>query len=704
MRVADEIAKTDAGQWNPGVEGIWEVIDYQLPFPAAHAALLPTGKVLLLPGGRKQSRPVKAPKACLWDRNGVSLRTWNLPADFSLGALCSIPDGRLLVAGGGEERSAIRIKETYLFDPATEEFLRVNDMPARGPCPTLIELGDGSVLAIGGAGRSPIHAYEMTNGWTVTSHAELDWPLYPQLTLLAEGSILYSGQHFGGPGLVNPGILHSSGRFVGLPEAAVPQDFCFAFREQGSTVLLPPAQDQRVMIIGGGSPPKPDVHILNFSNFEPVLGSAEPLHLGRSNFNTVVLPDHTILVCGGVRSDQGGRSAALGAELYDPSTGVWTSAASAEVPRQEHSSAILLPDGCVMTAGSTDASIGELRVELYHPPYLFRGERPLLEEAPSRVNYGERFLIKTADSDIRLLSLVKPMAASHGFDSGQRLVDVPFESRGSGLLEAIAPENPNVAPPGQYLLFVINHKGTPSHGRWLQLTDPSRTNRPSADFDDEPRSDAKRAGERIGRHTWQGPIVHPIPEVMEPDESPAEPAREGRLPWLDEPLNTGWLDEPASPAWEDEKAHEFVYDRQMLGISTSREIASGSTGSLYMWARPGLIIGSAGLLALSMVLEAAPLRAAAAFLFLLFAPGMALVGLFRPSGWASEAALAIGVSVALETLLTIAGLYFRIWSADGILLALMGVSLSGATVQLIRAAFGRDQALEDWDGFGEVPA
>jgi hypothetical protein len=828
MSPAEVAGAPETLQGDPAVEGIWELLDYRLPFPAAHAALLRTEKVLLMPGGRRRTGANSAPRACLWDWHSGTLRTWALPSDFSLGAQCFLPDGRLLLTGGGCERSAIRLKESYLFDPASEEFLRVSDMPERGPCPTLIEQGDGTVLAVGGAGRSRIHVYERTSGWTTTDHSELDWPLYPQLTLLAGGSIFYSGQHFGGRALIGPGVIHPGSRLVELPQEAFPPDFLFDFREQGATVPMPPVQDQRVMMIGGGSPPSPDVKVADFSRAEPALRAAEPMHFGRASFNAVVLPDHTIVVCGGVRSDQGGRSPAVEAELYDPSTGVWTTAAAAQVPREGHSSAILLPDGRVLTAGSTDASgHGELGVELYHPPYLFRGNRPVVEEVPAEVNLGGRFWIKTADSDIRRLSLVKPMAASHGADSGQRLVDLPFESRGSGVLEAVAPENPNIAPPGQYLLFLLNHKGTPSYGKWMLLKDPSRSRRgTSSESHDEPGTSAENPWKSVGRHSWNGSAsgagrVRPIgepqvsstseggtiawdtpPGVPEPDESlressrelrplvpgaatvspatgpiqrgptlfdepssaiwfeppassspPREPANPPWLeepadpPWLEEPANLPsaaeaarveslvardlplpevvpgspsleeqaplagseehgphtWLDEPAGLVW-DETSDALAQDKQRLGALDLPSPTSAPLGPWYKWARPALIIGAAGLLALSMVIEAATLRAVAAFIFLLFAPGMALVGLYRPSGWASEVALAVGLSVAVETLLTVASLYFGIWSADGILLTLVGLSLSGATVQLMKAAFGWRDRLGYAEGSGEAPA
>lgn len=721
-------------------EGAWQVLDYQLPFPAAHAALLPTSKVLFLPGGRKQNDSPRPPGACLWDFESGELKTWEMATDFSLGAHCQLPDGRLILIGGARHQGAIRLKETFLFDPLTEDWLRINDIPERGACPTLLERADGKILAIGGSGTNSIHCYEKAGGWSTQASAEPDWPLYPQLALMEDGSVAYSGQHFGGRDLLRPGFLRPGGRFDELPEWSVPAGYLFTSRDQGATVLLPPAQSQRVMVIGGGSPPEPDAYMLNLSKPDPRFQPAEPMRHGRANFATVILPDRSVLVCGGVRRDPvEGLADATEAEIFNPSEGSWCSAGSATVPRREHSSALLLPDGSVLTAGSTDAGgRGELRLELYHPPYLFRGNRPVLADAPREVSLSESFSIKTTDSDIRWIHLVKPAAVSHGVDSGQRLVDLPFESKHGGQLQATVPSNPNIAPPGHYLLFLVNHKGIPSLGRWVRLLPGVPGGKHfTVNLAPEPALNGSPVSTR-GKHSWTGPegsadgvvsIQDPLPGLWEgaagkvpatavPPESPAPaPVQEEVGPAaqlveeMDDLVWEEWPDRvaggpaaqaagsagavvPAEKVWQEDSS-DLAREASPAQVALGEPVAEphSASGAWSRWASPALIIGSASLLGLSMVVEAPPLRVAAAFIFLLFAPGLALVGLVRPDGLEALVALSIGLSLALETILGVAMLYLELWSVERIFFILLLVSLAGAAIQLFRTAFRGSRAV-----------
>jgi hypothetical protein len=661
--------------------------------------------------------------------------------DFSLGAQCFLADGRLILIGGSRQKGAIRLKETFLFDSLTEDWIRTSDLPERGPCTTLSETADGNVLAVGGAGNTAWHQYEKVSGWLTITAPDLDWPLYPQLTLLADGSVFYSGQHFGGRGLLGPGLLKPGGRFAELPEGTFPPNFLLDYRAQGGTLLLPPAQEQKAVVLGGGSAPEADVYLLDFSQRQPAFRRGQAMPFGRANFNAIILADRTVLVCGGIRSRGGATEDALEGLLFSPANGSWSAAGRAALGRREHWSAVLLPDGRVLTAGSTTLSgDAESRLELYHPPYLFRGDRPVIEQAPPEIRYGERFFIETADADIRWMSLVRPMAVSHGFDSGQRLVDLPFDSRRGGRLEASVPANPNLAPPGRYLLFLINHKGIPSHGHWIYLTLTPGTGSTgpgdyaeSSTFDRTERYPAQAQPDwrRPGGGRKPAPLVGggvvgstepgfpaPLVSLEETPDPPAvidEPDAElqARLP-LWERWHEGtdewseWeADFPEEPsiAWEDWREGPGAteppggYERPQGHGHTDRvsdspfgDPEAGGRPSTSVvrgykkWVPPALILGSAGALALSMSLEIGSAQTVAALVFLLFAPGMAFVGLCRPNSWDTQIALAIGLSVALETLLTVVLLYLEVWSADRTFVILLAVSVAGAVVQLIRAA------------------
>src|SRR5262249_33753770 len=251
---------------------------------------------------------------------------------------------------------------------------------------------------------------------------------------------------------VSPGKLDLTTNTI--TPITLPANFDLAHRDQGGSVLLPPAQDQRVMIMGGGGPnPTPTVNtvrIADLASATPAYVAANPMHHARIHLNEVLLPDRTVLVTGGAKISEQAHTAALEAEIYHPPTGQWTLAAKALVPRMYHSVALLLPDGRVITAGSNpDRTDDELRLELYHPPYLFKGPRPFIESAPGEVHYGNTIEIHTPQADdIKYVHLIRPMATTHSCDSEQRLVELKFSVSDFCKLRATIPREANIAPPG----------------------------------------------------------------------------------------------------------------------------------------------------------------------------------------------------------------------------------------------------------------
>ena len=82
------------------------------------------------------------------------------------------------------------------------------------------------------------------------------------------------------------------------------------------------------------------------------------------------------------------------AELWDPTTEGWTTLArSSGIPRIYHSTAVLLPDGRVLSMGGN----GQTTSEIYSPPYLFKGTPPEITSAPTSVVYGQTFFVGTPD-------------------------------------------------------------------------------------------------------------------------------------------------------------------------------------------------------------------------------------------------------------------------------------------------------------------
>jgi hypothetical protein len=306
-----------------------------------------------------------------------------------------------------------------------------------------------------------------TGSWTAAVARTPGWPLYPHLFLLDDGRLFWTGASLGNTGLSAQILNLGSLAIVPVPGLSLS-----ANRDQAASVLLPPAQDQKVMVIGGwgGAGAIANADIVDLKAGAPAYSATAPMNHGRTRLNAVLLPDRTVFVSGGGSTPEAGP--VLEAEIYDPSMGTWTLAATATVPRFYHSVALLLPDGRVATAGSNPSrGDDELRIELFHPPYLFRGARPFIEHAPDHMRHGHGYAIRTPQARQTMwVQLMRPMATTHSCDTEQRLVDISFEVRGVCELHIEVPNEPNLAPPGWYMLTIVDDRRIPSIARWVHLT------------------------------------------------------------------------------------------------------------------------------------------------------------------------------------------------------------------------------------------
>ena len=194
----------------------------------------------------------------------------------------------------------------------------------------------------------------------------------------------------------------------------------------------------------------------------------------RSFMNMTVLPDGTVLATGGETDRNGGNiaNAVYPAELWSPATQTWTTMASMHTPREYHSTALLLPDGRVVESGM-GSDFGnvpdEKSAEFYSPPYLFKGARPTITQAPTQISYGSNFSITTPDAaSITTVVLIRNGGVTHFFDQNTRYLPLSF-TQSSGGLTATAPVDGRLAPPGYYMLFIVNSNGVPSIAPMVQV-------------------------------------------------------------------------------------------------------------------------------------------------------------------------------------------------------------------------------------------
>ncbi|MFH8223047.1 galactose oxidase-like domain-containing protein [Streptomyces sp. NPDC018057] len=381
------------------------------------------------------------------------------------------------------------IRDTFEFDPVAEKYVKVDPMHEARWYPTLTTLGDGKVLGVSGLddigqlvpGKNEVFD-PATRTWAYTPKVR-QFPTYPALFLMQDGRLFYSGSNAGyGPADVGraPGVWDvDSNRFTPVPGLSDPD-----LMETSGTVLLPPAQDERYLVIGGGGVGESArssrrTRLIDLKAAHPRFTDGPSLERGTRYPQASVLPDDTVLVSGGSEDYRGrGASDILRARLYDPRTGAFRRVADPLVGRDYHSGSLLLPDGRVMFFGSdplygdragTRPGTFEQRIEIYTPPYLYRGARPALSGGPGTVARGAPAAFVSRDAArIRKVRLIRPSASTHVTDVDQRSIALDFTVSGDRVTVRV-PGNRNLVQPGWYMLFVDDARGTPSVARWVRV-------------------------------------------------------------------------------------------------------------------------------------------------------------------------------------------------------------------------------------------
>ncbi|MEA2362368.1 MAG: hypothetical protein QOD71_1513, partial [Thermoleophilaceae bacterium] len=200
-----------------------------------------------------------------------------------------------------------------------------------------------------------------------------------------------------------------------------------------------------------------------------------PMAQGRSHLNVTILPDDSLLAVGGGGGLGGGSlyvDPVYAAERLTRGAAGWSAAGVQAEERTYHSTAVLLPDGRVLSAGddrSTHSDPSQRRGEIYSPPYLASGVRPSIASAPAAVRYGVPFgVVAGGPAPIDHAVLIRPAAVTHANDMGQRSIRLGMSGT-SGGITLTSPSDPSIAPPGYYMLFALDRSGTPSVARWVRL-------------------------------------------------------------------------------------------------------------------------------------------------------------------------------------------------------------------------------------------
>jgi hypothetical protein len=430
------------------------------------AVLLHTGKVLLFGA---ESQVSTTTTAFLYNPATGGGHPVPVPAPIFCGSVTPLSDGRILSVGGANPLPR-GIVDLWLFDPVTEEWTRQPDSPLGRYYPTSTRLADGRVVIAGGRETRPsifnptIEVYRPpVRGDVGTLRVvgpEHVTAIYPHHFLMPDGAMLQVDRQTSYR--LNP----ATWRWRNLPDLPVNSGVGAAH------LMLPggPSGSNRVMMIGGLRGGTTGVDATQYYNHaRPRAGwrLGPPMPTSRGHMNVVQVPNGSAFGIGGNGigiSDIPYRRAMH----FSDKTGKWTNMAAQQPRRAYHSTALLLPDGRIMSTGDDRAGGGKHLVDIYKPPYLFRGKRPRIFAAPRRLTYGHRFAIR-ASGQARRAVLMAPGATTHANEMNARHVTLAVRKTSRGL-SAKAPASGRIAPPGHYMLFVLNDRGVPSVARWVHIS------------------------------------------------------------------------------------------------------------------------------------------------------------------------------------------------------------------------------------------
>jgi Domain of unknown function (DUF1929) len=463
-------ASSTVGAWSSVIT--WPVV-------GIHSAVLPNGKVISW--GRMEISPPEYP--VVWDPAADPMATHPL-VQYPVGdnPFCAgeafISDGRLVVAGGHYATGSGRAT-AFAFDAGAGTWTALPAMITGRWYPTVTALADGEMLVESGTDSlmqndSIPEVLQATGTWRTLTGIRR-WPnFYPWNFQAPNGMVFSAGQwartqymNTAGAGALGPNIPHVAD----------------TLRDYGSAVMY----DVGKIIVMGGGYTLNTAETINLNAVAPQWTSTGSMAYPRRQMNATLLANGEVLATGGGSGDfRGSVNPVLVAEMWNPATGLFTPMAAMHLARLYHSSAVLLPDGRLMSLGSGEpAATGQVdqhNIELYSPPYLFNPDgtaatasRPIITYAPATVGYSSTFTVWTQNVIASKVLWIRLGATTHSFNENQRLNYLAFTvnatpaGNASTPVSVTAPANANLAPPGHYIMFVLNGAGIPSVGRIVQI-------------------------------------------------------------------------------------------------------------------------------------------------------------------------------------------------------------------------------------------
>jgi hypothetical protein len=436
---------SQAGQWSA---------PFSWPIVAIHLVLLADQRVLAV--GRLGTPQV-------WDPVSGRFTAVPPPAWLFCAGQAILPDGRVLFVGGHIDYD-FGLPNTTLFSPGSNTWTSSTPMARGRWYPSATTLGNGDVLMLAGRDQESeeVTIPEVWSNGSIRplTAASKTLPYYPRTFLTSKGTVFVAGSAVFTPYLTTSGAgAWKSG----------PKHLFDSPRDYGSAVMY----EQGKVLYAGGSRTTNTAEVIDLDAAAPAWRWTGSMSVPRRHLNLTVLPTGDVLATGGVGGTKFNdpTKAVYTAELWSPATGQWITLSSNAVMRDYHGTALLMPDGRVLVAGGSEAAgtPNQNNAEIFSPPYLFRGDRPTIASAPATLAYGHAFRVLTPNAaSIAKVSLIRLAAVTHAFDQNTRRLRLSFTADATGLT-VTAPGNGNVAPPGHYMLFIVNGLDVPSVAKIVKV-------------------------------------------------------------------------------------------------------------------------------------------------------------------------------------------------------------------------------------------
>ena len=460
---------------------MWRTLPGTVPINPIHAALLHTGKILLVAGSGncppQQAGCPQGPQypqgAALMDLSSDNITPMATTWDMFCNGMSIMQDGRVLINGGTKGYGALApvgvqddtpftgLANTSIFDPASESFVDVTPTAHGRWYPTMTELNDGRMMTTSGLNDTNGLNNNTSEIWDGTQWgAEI--PGNPNIPTSRDSNSRCIRECTCFPPATSSIPRRRRPRSTSIPPRQTwtlvawtiypGQNDPNGERTYGTSVLLPLTPQNnyspKVMIMGGDNPATDTTELIDLSpagaqisaacpNYAPCWVQGPKMAQKRVEMEATILPNGKVLVDGGSAQDEDATTASLKAEIYDPATNAFSSAGSNAFPRLYHNIQLLLPDGTVaLTGGNPQQGVFEDHIEIYQPSYLFnsdgsRNPAVIGAGAPASVTYGQPFTVPTPDAaNIASVVLMKAGSVTHSFDMDQRYVGLTFAAQG----------------------------------------------------------------------------------------------------------------------------------------------------------------------------------------------------------------------------------------------------------------------------------